>query len=55
MAEQQAEREWCEMHREWYVPYSATKPCPGCRLEAEAHWARAEDRNIRTLLEMPDA
>lgn len=49
------EREWCEKHQEWYVPYSQMNPCPGCRLEAEAHWAQAEDHNIRALLEMPDA
>lgn len=55
-----SERTWCERHREWYVPFTGPMdpngvPCPGCHMEAEAHWSEAEDHNIRTVLGLPDA
>lgn len=56
----QSKREWCEKHREWYVPFTSPMdpngvPCPGCATEAEAHWRQCEDHNIRTFLELSDA
>lgn len=40
----------CEKHDTAYVP--GRVPCPGCRLEAEAHDRLTEDYNLRASLGM---
>ena len=52
-----SEREFCEKHRDWYVPSTGpgdpnAVPCPGCVVEAEAHWSLCEDQNIRVMLDL---
>lgn len=53
-------RAFCEKHREWCVPFTGPYdpngvPCPGCVVEAEAHWRECEDQNIRATLDLDRA